>query len=99
MTSNSKVNVSNNVDEIVLSGVLSVLNNHNKKMWSGTMTQLNSALVKVLARKESKMLPGSPSALRVVMNRVVNKLRNRKVSVKFTRTTDHTRTRLVRFTR
>lgn len=95
MTYNSKT-VS--VDNLVLEGVLKVLNKDNSS-WIGTMTELNMTLVKVLGKKQAFNLPGSPSALRVVLNRVVNRLRNRKVSVKFARTNDHVRTRYVRFTR
>lgn len=97
LKNNTKNTVSTSVDNTVLTGVVSVL--RNNKTWSGTMTDLNSALVKVLGKKSSQVLPGSPSALRVVLNRVVNKLRNKKISVKFARTPDHTRTRLVRFAR
>jgi hypothetical protein len=100
MTLNSKTDTTNvSVDDVVLSGILEVLKKNNAKVWSGTMTELNAALVRVLGKKRSEILPGSPGALRTVTNRVVNRLRNRKVSVKFVRTTDHTRTRLVRFTR
>lgn len=100
MASNSKTNtVKTDVNEVVLNGVLKVVNNHNEDTWIGTMTELNSVLVRVLGRKAATVLPASPSALRVVLNRVVNKLRNRKVGVKFLRSTDHTRTRLVKFTR
>ena len=91
MTNNSKTNSTN---EMVIEGVLKVINNKN---WSGTMTELNSNLSKVLGRKQSKVLPGSPSALRMVLNRVVNRLRCRGISVRFARTNDHTRTRYVRF--
>lgn len=98
MTLNNKANTASaNVDDVVLNGILEVV--RSVRVWSGTMTELNAALVKVLGKKRAKILPGSPSALRVVTNRVVNKLRNRKISVKFVRTTDHTRTRLVRFAR
>ena len=100
MASKSKTNVAQiNVDDVVLNGILEVLRRNNTRVWSGTMTALNSALIRVLGRRRSEILPGSPGALRTVTNRVVNRLRNRKVSVKFVRTTDHTRTRLVRFTR
>lgn len=100
MASNSKTNtVKNDVHEVVLNGVLKVVNNHKESTWSGTMTDLSSALGRVLSTKEVTVLPGSPGALRVVLNRVVNRLRNRKVGVKFVRTTDHTRTRLVKFVR
>lgn len=86
-----------NVDDIVLNGVLSLMNSNPE--WSGTMTQLSNNLVKVLDKKQIKMLPGSPSALRIVLNRIVNRLRNRKVSIKFGRTPDHTRTRFVKLAR
>jgi hypothetical protein len=100
MASKSKTNVTqNNVDDVVLNGIVTVLNKHNARVWSGTMTALNSALVRVLGRRRSEVLPGSPGALRIVTNRVVNRLRNRKISVRFVRTTDHARTRLVRFAR
>lgn len=101
MASRSKTNVQvNSVESVVFNGVMSVVSGVRKgRSWTGTMTDLQSALVSQLSRKESSVLPGSPSALRVVLNRVVNKLRNRSVSVKFGRTTDHTRTRYVRFAR
>lgn len=100
MALNSKNDTASvNVNDVVLNGILEVVKKNNAKVWLGTMTELNSALVRVLGRKRSEILPGSPSALRTVTNRVVNRLRNRKISVKFVRTTDHTRTRLVRFTR
>lgn len=98
MTYNSKKNL---VDNLVLNGVLTVLNNHDsskQESWIGTMTELNSALVKVLGKKQANNLPGSPSSLRVVLNRIINRLRNRKISVKFARTNDHFRTRYVKFT-
>ena len=96
MTSNSK---QVKVDDVVLNSVLEVLSKHGSRTWTGTMTDLSVALVKVVGKRQSDVLPGSPSALRVVLNRVINRLRTRKVSVKFTRSTDHMRTRYVRFTR
>lgn len=95
MTYNSKT-VS--VDNLILEGVLKVLDKSDSS-WVGTMTELNVALVKVLGKRQSNILPGSPSALRIVLNRVVNRLRTRKVSVKFARSNDHIRTRYVKFTR
>jgi hypothetical protein len=88
-----------NVDEAVMTGVLSIISGNNARTWTGTMTGLNSNLKKVLGRRQSQVLPGSPGALRIVLNRVVNRLRNRKISVRFARTTDHTRTRFVKFSR
>jgi hypothetical protein len=88
-----------NVDEAVMQGVLSIIGNGNTGKWTGTMTELRTTLNRVLGRKQAKVLPGSPGALRIVLNRVVNRLRNRRISVRFARTTDHARTRFVRFTR
>ena len=77
---------------IVLEGVLFILN--KDKIWTGTMTNLNSTLANILGKN---ILPRSPSALRTILNGVVNRLRNRGVSVKFGRSTDRTRTRYVKF--
>jgi len=96
MVSNSK---QIKVDDVVLNSVLEVLRKHGSRTWTGTMTELSTALTKVVGKRQSDVLPGSPSALRVVLNRVVNRLRTRKVSVKFARTNDHMRTRYVKFTR
>ena len=97
MASNSSRIMS--VDEAVMTGVLSIINGNNARTWTGTMTELNSILKKVLGRRQSQVLPGSPGALRIVLNRVVNRLRNRRIGVRFARTTDHTRTRFVKFSR
>jgi hypothetical protein len=83
----------NTVENNILEGVLKVLDKN--KIWLGTMTDLSVELVKNLGKKTT--LPRSPSALRVVLNRVVNRLRNRGISIRFGRTNDHTRTRYVRF--
>jgi len=104
MTSNSKTNARrnvaiNSVDEVVFRGIVSVIERHTASIWTGTMTDLISAVNRVISKKQRTILPGSPSALRVVINRVVNRLRNRGVSVKFGRAPDHTRTRFVRFAR
>lgn len=101
MVYNSKTNVQvNSVEDVVFNGVMSVLSNIKKgSSWIGTMTALDAELITRLSKKESQMLPASPSALRVVLNRVVNRLRNRSISVKFGRTTDNTRTRFVKFSR
>jgi hypothetical protein len=90
--------VENSVDSVVLNGVLSVVERSNKSAWIGTMTDLNSALVRVLGRKKSVVLPKSASSLRVVLNRIANRIRNRSVGVRFIRSSDHSRTRYVRFT-
>lgn len=93
-----KNTVENSVDSMVLDGVISMMERHTASAWRGTMTDLNTALVRVLGRKRSEILPRSPSSLRVVLNRIVNRLRSRSVGVRFTRSSDHSRTRYVRFT-
>lgn len=78
------------IDNTILTGVLSLLDDQNK--WTGTMTALNSKLARILGK--STTLPQSPSALRMVLNRIQNRLRSRGVSVQFGRTAN---TRYVKF--
>lgn len=87
-----------NIDEIVLAKINTVVENQSGSRWTGTMTNLMSAINRVSSKRQRTILPGSPSALRVVINRVANRLRNRGIGVRFGRTTDHARTRYVRFT-
>jgi len=96
MTSNSNIN---NTDNTVLNGALLVISKAKDGIWNGTMTDLNSAMRKVVIGKKGDIsgMPRSPSSLRVVLNRIINRLRSRGVSVKFGRTTDATRTRHVEF--
>lgn len=91
MASNSE---RNSVSNVILGGVRSILNRRSTP-WVGTMTDLNSALVKSLRGNVPENWPGSPSALRVALNKVVRRMRGAGLSVRFTRSTDHTRTRLV----
>jgi hypothetical protein len=88
----------NDINEIVFRGIISTVEGQSGSKWTGTMTNLTTALNRVLSRRQRTLLPGSPGALRVVINRVVNRLRNRGIGVRFGRTTDHARTRYVRFT-
>ena len=98
MASNSKINSrSNNVDSTVIQGVFSIMERNSDTLWTGTMTDLNAALARVLGSRKSQILPGSPGALRVVLDRVVNRIRSRGIGVRFGRTSDHSRTRFVRF--
>ena len=104
MALNSKTNVrrntaESNVQDVIFRGVSSIVERRDDSIWVGTMTELTTALNRVLSRKQRTLLPGSPGALRVVINRVVNRLRNRGIGVRFGRTSDHTRTRFVRFAR
>jgi len=89
----------NDINEIVFRGIISVMEGQSGSIWTGTMTNLTTALNRVMSRRQRTLLPGSPGALRVVINRVVNRLRNRGIGVRFSRSTDHARTRYVRFTR
>lgn len=90
MKNSNKMTSNMSVDNVVFNGILTVVNK-NKNSWVGTMTDLNSALQRVLGKQSQ--LPGSPAALRIVTNRVINRLRNRKISVKFSRTAQ---TRLIK---
>lgn len=95
---NRRITAPNDVDGIIFRGVTSVVERQSGSIWKGTMSELASALNRVLSKKQRTQVPGSPSALRIVVNRVVNRLRNRGIGVRFGRTTDHARTRFVRFT-
>jgi hypothetical protein len=88
----------NEIDEVMIRGIVSMMETQSGSRWTGTMTNLTTAVNRVLSRRQRTLLPGSPGALRVVINRVVNRLRNRGIGVRFGRTTDHARTRYVRFT-
>lgn len=92
MASNSKTN---EVSNTIFNGVRMMMKRRSTP-WVGTMTELNDTL-KNRVNSMPGDWPGSASALRVALNKVVNRLRNAGVSVRFTRSTDHTRTRLVEF--
>jgi len=94
MATNNRVSI---VDDVIFRGINSIVGRQAEGTWIGTMSELNTALIRVLSRKQRTLLPGSPGALRVVINRVANRIRNRGIGVRFGRTTDHSRTRYVRF--
>ncbi len=96
MTLKSKTDNTVSSDDLIVSSILKMLQSSDSTPWIGTMTELKLELASILGKKESKMLPGSASALRVSLNRVINRLRSRKVSIKFGRTPDHMRTRFVK---
>lgn len=97
MVLNSKANnVRGTVSNALLNGVKIIVGRRTTP-WVGTMTELNDAVVNALRGKIPSNWPGSPSALRVALNRVIRRVRAEGVSVRFTRSTDHTRTRLVEF--
>ena len=78
--------VKSEVENSLFKGVVSVLK--KRDAWVGTMTELNAVVVKTLGKQVPAVWPGSPSALRVSFNRVVNRLRNAGVSVRFVRSKD-----------
>lgn len=71
------------VNNTLFKGVVSMLKKHST--WVGTMTELNSTLVETMGRRVPAVWPGSPSALRVSFNQVVNRLRNAGISIRFAR--------------
>ena len=77
-----KMRSESDVNGMVFNGLLNILNNAPGE-WTGTMTDLRKSLSKQVDDKS--LLPKSPSALRLVLNRIVNRVRNRGVSVKFGR--------------
>jgi len=83
------------VVQTVRTRVLSLLQRRNGS-WSGSMTELLTAIT--AGRQAPELFPASPSSLRRVINRVVPSLRREGFEVRFTRTTDHARRRLVSFT-
>jgi hypothetical protein len=99
MTLNNRKSTSRNMDEVVVRGINTVVESYSANVWIGRMSDLTTALNKVLTKNERTLLPRSPSALRVVINRVVNRIRTRGIGVRFGRTTDSTRTRFVRFSK
>lgn len=85
----------NAVNDMVVRGINTIVERNGN--WIGTMTDLTTALNRVLSQRQRTLLPGSPGALRTVLNEVANRLRSRGIGVRFGRTTDHSRTRYVRF--
>ena len=92
MTFNRK---ENEVSNVLFNGVRMILK-RRATPWVGTISELDETL-QARVNSMPRNWPGSASALRVTLNKVVNRLRNAGVSVRFTRSTDHTRTRLVKF--
>jgi hypothetical protein len=86
-----------NISELILTKVNTVIE-RQPGIWVGTMTNLKTALHRVSSKNQRALLPASPAALRIAINRIANRLRNRGIGVRFSRTTDHARTRYVRFT-
>lgn len=75
-------NSKNELDLVVLNDLLKYLS-RSKTGWQGTMTELCETLNKRIGNKVS--VPNSPVSMRRVINRIIYRLRSRKVSVKFNR--------------
>lgn len=97
MTSNSKTNSRKSTsNEIVFRAVQTIVKANTT--WTGTMTELQNSILKLKLNQEEKtLIPKSPSSLRLVLNNVINRLRNQGIGVRFGRTTDSMRTRFVKF--
>lgn len=91
---NSTKNTVNNIDDMIVDSISSIMKKQPEDIWTGTMTELSVTLNKFLSKSQRSVAPKSPSALRVVLNRVTNRIRNSGIGVKFGRTSS---TRFVRF--
>lgn len=96
--SNVKSTVNNTAFSSIKERILTLLDRKNGN-WNGSMTELNRAITAGLRRSTTTDWPKSPSMLRRVVNTVVPSLRAAGVSVQFGRTTDHSRSRFVSFTK
>lgn len=96
MTNNNANTTTETLNTLIVRGINKLV---GRTEWTGTMTDLNKDLTRVLGSSYRSIRPGSPSALRVAVNRVVSKLRNTKTSVKFYRDNGHSRTRMVSFSK
>jgi hypothetical protein len=91
MFNNNENNVS--VDDVIVQTVANFIQTTSN--WTGTMTQLSRKIARVAGKGNRNYLPGSPSALRKVIDRNIRRIRSRGVSVRFSRASDRTRTRFV----
>lgn len=96
MTYNREETMRIEAENTLVNSVISMLKRRSTP-WTGTITELNSIIVKSVGKNVREVWPRSPSALRVMLNKVVNRIRNAGVSIRFTRSADHNRTRLVSF--
>lgn len=91
----------NNVEEVstaLLSGIKEIVRRRNTP-WVGTITELNLAVQRALRGRVVQSWPKSSSSLRVSLNRVIRQLRSAGITVRFSRATDRSRTRLVEFSK
>ena len=90
MSNNTNVTT---VDNVVVETVAAFVQANGE--WTGTMTQLSKKIARVAGRNNRSYLPGSPSALRRVIDRNSRRIRSRGISARFNRTPDKMRTRIV----
>jgi hypothetical protein len=93
-SNNKTTNSSDMVSDVLVTSIKKIATSR-KSPWVGTLSELGSVLETKVASPE--VLPASPSALRVSLNKVVNRLRSAGVTIRFSRSTSHDRTRLVKF--
>lgn len=96
-TASSTVVVDRELAATIQSRIITLLGRKNGS-WNGTMTDLNRAITTGIRRAVPAAWPSTPSVLRRVINGVIPALRRAGVSVSFTRTSDHMRTRVVSLT-
>ena len=93
MASNSKIN--SEISNVLFNGVRSLVR-RRATPWVGTMTDLENQLSNHLMNTKAGIpaeWPRSPSAMRIALNVVVNRLRNDGISIRFSRSYE----RLVEF--
>lgn len=79
----SSKTVKANIDTEIMNAIIALLDKKNEI--SDTMTGFQNKLVKKISKRLRDRFPKSPAALRVVFNRISNKLRSRGISVVFSR--------------
>jgi hypothetical protein len=79
------------VDDMVLNAVVSYLSNVSEV--KNTITNITKAMISNMPNKERKMFPTHPATVRVILNRITNRLRSRGITIQFSRGSDSMRTR------
>ena len=74
------------VDNIILNAVQNVVSKRGDKGIDATLTQVQKTIYTNISKEDRKILPKSPSSLRIVLNRIINRLKVRGIRLNFTRT-------------
>lgn len=93
-----RASTTGNLQTVFLSGVVRLLARTKTSQWSGSMTELETSLRKVV-RRQNIVWPSNPRATRAVVDRILPELKKLGVKVRFGRTSDHHRKRFVEFGR